>query len=239
MDLKETGILEDSAPDHWYYVSKAKAVIRLAGGDAGGVLLDVGAGSGWFSKYFLENTDVTEAWCVDVNYGGDWDGAHAGKAIRYRRSLDRTGAGLVLLMDVLEHVDDDSGLLGLWAGRVPEGALFAVTVPAFSFLWSGHDVFLEHKRRYTLRELEKTVRGSGLEVLGGCYYFGLVFPLAAAMRLAAGSGEPRSQMKKHHPAVNGALKMICGLELPLMKFNRLAGLSAFCLARKPSGGARG
>ena len=51
-----------------------------------------------------------------------------------------------------------AGLLRHYAAKVPSGAHFLVTVPAFRFLWSGHDVFLEHKRRYTLAEIEATMR---------------------------------------------------------------------------------
>ena len=84
------------------------------------------------------------------------------------------------------------GLVRHYATKVPSGAHFLVTVPAFRFLWSGHDVFLEHKRRYTLAEIEQTMRDAGLEVVRGAYYFGLVFPLAAAVRLAT-RGDDRTR----------------------------------------------
>ena len=32
-----------------------------------------------------------------------------------------------------------------------------ITVPAFSFLWSAHDVFLDHRRRYTSKMLVRTM----------------------------------------------------------------------------------
>jgi hypothetical protein len=70
----------------------------------------------------------------------------------------------------------------------------------------------------------------------GAYYFGAVFPIAAALRLLARGRQgsaPRSQLKRHHPLVNTVLKTLCKLELPLMGMNRLAGLSVFVLARKP------
>ena len=107
----------------------------------------------------------------------------AGKPVLYRRDTGPTDCDLVLMMDVLEHVDDDRGLLRHYAAKVPSGAHFLVTVPAFAFLWSGHDVFLEHKRRYRLGEIEAAMRDAGLQVVRGSYYFGLVFPLAAAVRL--------------------------------------------------------
>jgi hypothetical protein len=111
-----------------------------------------------------------------------------------------------------------------------------MTVPAFRFLWSGHDEFLEHKRRYTLAQLETVARDAGLTVQQGAYYFGLVFPIAATLRLlpkGAQPSPPRSQLKRHHPLVNTLLKSLCSIELPFMNANRLAGLTVFVLAQKP------
>jgi hypothetical protein len=141
-------------------------------------------------------------------------------------------------MDVLEHVDDDVGLLADYARKVPSGARFLISVPAFQFLWSGHDVFLEHKRRYRLNQIEDVVERAGLTVELGTYYFGGVFPIAAAIRLVnncihRGSKQPRSQLSLHHPVINGTLAAMSHAELPLMTHNRLAGLTAFCLAGKP------
>ena len=67
----------------------------------------------------------------------------------------------------------------------------------------------------------------------GAYFFGLVFPLAAAVRLARRGESVRSSLKKHGAFTNGVLAAICAAELPLFPYNRLAGLSAFVLARKP------
>ena len=126
-----------------------------------------------------------------------------------------------------------AGCLRHYAAKVPSGAHFLVTVPAFGFLWSGHDVFLEHKRRYRLGEIETAMRDAGLQVVRGSYYFGFVFPLAAAVRLVErNTTEPRSSLKKHGALTNGILGAVCAAELPLFPFNRLAGLSAFVLAKK-------
>lgn len=236
MDLKETDILGSSIDQHWYYCSKAAATIRLLGDAPFDKILDVGAGSGFFTHHLLTHTPATEAWCVDISYGADSDAPTAGKPVHYRRSIESVDADLVLLMDVLEHVDNDVGLLKTYVDKVPSGSRFLMTVPAFQFLWSGHDDFLEHKRRYTLSQLETLAKDAGLTVQQGAYYFGLVFPIAATLRLlpkTAQSSPPRSQLKRHHPLVNWLLKTLCRIELPFMGANRLAGLTVFCLARKP------
>ena len=138
-------------------------------------------------------------------------------------------------MDILEHVDDDIGLLKNYVGKVPRGTLFLISVPAFQFLWSGHDIFLEHKRRYKLSQLESVVKSAGLTIKHGTYYFGAVFPIAAAIRLVGNlfykeTHPHNSQLKQHHPVVNETLAALSQAELPLIKHNRFAGLTVFCLA---------
>ena len=238
MDLKETDILGANIEHHWYYRSKAKAMTRLLAGTPPSTILDVGAGSGFFSRHLLAQSSAKEAWCVDISYDGDSDASEAGKPVHFRRQVDTVNADLVLLMDVLEHVDDDVGLLKEYAKKVSRGARFLISVPAFQFLWSGHDVFLEHKRRYRLNQIEDTVKQAGLTVKHGAYYFGAVFPIAASIRLVnnwvhKGQQQVRSQLSLHHPLVNGTLAAMSDAELPFLAHNRLAGLTAFCLAEKP------
>src|SRR5512141_1292721 len=107
MDLKETSILGSAVESHWYYRSKARALRNVLGNVDRSTILDVGAGSGFFSRDLLRNTDAAGAWCVDTSYAGDSDECYAGKPIHLRRSIGEIDAGIVLLMDVLEHVDDD------------------------------------------------------------------------------------------------------------------------------------
>ena len=234
MDLKEEDILGAEIGRHWYYRAKAAALRRMVGPLHPKRILDVGAGSGFFSRHLLAETGAQSALCVDIGYPNERDDSEAGKPVLYRRDIGQTDCDLVLMMDVLEHVDDDRGLLRHYAAKVPSGAHFLVTVPAFGFLWSGHDVFLEHKRRYRLGEIEAVMREAGLQAVRGSYYFGLVFPLAAAVRLASRhTVEPQSTLRKHGAVANGLLGAVCAAELPLFPLNRLAGLSAFVLARKP------
>ena len=233
MDLKEEDILGDDIGRHWYYQSKAAALRRMVGPLAPQRLLDVGAGSGFFSRHLLAK-GAQSALCVDVGYPESRDETVGGKPVLFRRDCSETDCDLVLMMDVLEHVENDVELVRHYTTKVPSGAHFLATVPAFGFLWSGHDVFLEHKRRYTLPEIEQTMRTAGLTVVRGAYYFGAVFPLAAAVRLATRNDPtPRSSLRKHGALTNGLLAAACAIELPVFPLNRLAGLSAFVLARKP------
>jgi hypothetical protein len=235
MDLKEEDILGDAIHGHWYYVSKGRAMRHLLGRIRTNEVLDVGAGSGIFSRQLLEHGVADSAICLDPLYADERTESHSGRPIAFVRNVDIVRQDLVLMMDVLEHVDDDVGLLRRYA---PQGHVL-ITVPAFPFLWSGHDVFLEHRRRYTRVMLEETVRKAGLEVVRLLFFFGALFPAVAAMRLARnrllhqGVVEAKSELSLYPSWLNKALIAVHDVERhTLFPVNRLAGLSLFCLCRK-------
>lgn len=238
MDLLEQDILGDRIGDHWYYRSKRDAMLSLIAGQPARSVLDIGAGSGFFSREILRATSAEGAVCVDPNYPEDRDDQEGGKPILFRREIERADADLLLLMDVLEHVDDDAALLAHYVRLAPPGARVLISVPAFQWLWSGHDVFLGHRRRYTLPQIEAVARSCGLTVQRSCYFFAGVFPLAAARRLPtalaqAWTGRPpaaSNDMRRHAPVVNAILAGLCRAERPVFRYNRLFGLTAFVVA---------
>lgn len=239
MDVKELDILGDRIEQHWYYVAKANALLQFLQCYRPREVLDVGAGSGFFSKRLLCAGLCQRAVCVDMAYETDWTETHCSRQIAFLRNADRVTQDLVLMMDVIEHVDDDVGLIRAYTDRMPRGGILLVTVPAFKFLWSGHDVFLEHKRRYTLAGLHRTIHKAGLDVIQSRYFFSILFPAICAMRLAGrlklaySSLEPRSDLRVHSDWMNGFLLAVHELERhTLFRFNRLAGLTVFCLAKR-------
>ena len=149
-------------------------------------VLDVGAGSGIFARQLIDAGVCRRATCVDPGYEQEHVEPYNGTQLTFVRSVDRTRQDLVLMMDVLEHVDDDVALLRKYAQGLPPDGRVLITVPAFRFLWSGHDDFLEHRRRYTRAMLERTVTNAGLTVERSRYFFGLLFPIVAAMRISQG-----------------------------------------------------
>jgi SAM-dependent methyltransferase len=237
MDIKEQDLLGDGVDQHWYYTSKAAALSPFLKGQHITRILDVGAGSGFFSRHILSTTSAVEALCVDPHYEREWDEHVGEKPIHFRRTAQDFPADLVLLMDVLEHVNDDVALLKQSTEALKSGAKVIITVPAFPVLWSAHDLFLDHKRRYTISTLRPILEQAGLKIEKLSYGFGLLFPLVAAVRLAGRikgpSSKPNSDLKVHHPLVNAALKFVCAMERPFMPYNKWAGLSLFCLAEKP------
>jgi hypothetical protein len=139
-----------------------------------------------------------------------------------------------LFIDVLEHVNEDAELLKHYVDEASMEAIFVISVPAFSFLWSKHDDFLEHKRRYTRKELEKVAALAGLSVISSGYLFSSVFPLVYLVRLLKkiAKGKPASSDMREYPSfLNFSLKWLCQLEHQYFT-NRLLGTSVILSGRK-------
>jgi len=249
MDLKEENAIGGDPSAHWYYIAKGRAIKALLGDGPVGAVLDVGAGSGVFSQMLVGEGRADSAICVDPNYEDEFLSENQARRrtdkIGYVRSVDQVDASHVLMIDVIEHVDDDVALIGDYAQMAAPGTQFVISVPAFQFLWSSHDDFLDHRRRYTLASLKASVEAAGLEPVEMRYFFGLLFPAAACMRLAdkilrGDKAPPRSALKPAPQWLNKSLVAIHDLErAALFPFNKLAGVSAFCLAKKPAALAQG
>jgi 2-polyprenyl-3-methyl-5-hydroxy-6-metoxy-1,4-benzoquinol methylase len=234
MDLKELGLVD--AQIHWYYQVKLRAVqAQIARySEKSRNIIDVGAGSGFFSEEIAKRLPPKSVICVDPFYSdeqlvevGDF------QFLRLATVEKISNTDIFLFMDVLEHVEDDSDLLNDYVKHAKEGALFVSTVPAFMSLWSAHDVFLEHFRRYTLAELEQLMVSSGLELVHGRYLYGSLFPAAWILRRVIGKKEEKSDMRPVPSVLNFFLKTFLTIEHAVFA-NRLFGISAMVVARVPS-----
>ena len=233
MDVKEEHLLGNALGDHWYYKSKCLALDSVLNGYKFRRVLDIGAGSAIFSRHLLTR-GADSAICVDTGYEvADRNDFIEGKSIRFTRDVLDCKADVVLLMDVLEHVDDDVGLIMASMKGAAPGAHVLISVPAFQSLFSAHDRFLEHRRRYTINSLARVVNAAGLDIVSMRYFFAFVLPVVAAIRFLQRNSEPKSSLVVHSPIMNNLLTLAHRAEVGLSRFNRIAGLSIFCLARRP------
>ena len=194
MDLREQ---TDNPHRHPWELSRADMVLRLLSGNPRGArYADVGAGDLYFARRLKSLTDGT-IYAVDVNYGSARAEAHLAVCTDLAE-VPTASVDWVLLMDVLEHVEDDLGLLNAVRRIQVPGGHVLITVHAHGFLWSEHDVFLGHHRRYDRRQLRDLLRRGRFDVEECFYFYGLPF-LARALHVglaALGLGQ------KHGSAVS-------------------------------------
>lgn len=91
---------------------------------------------------------------------------------------------LIVLLDVLEHLEEDEKTIATLSSLLKEGGWLVLTVPAFQFLYGPHDVIHHHFRRYNNSGLNLLLQGKGLEITLLNYFNTFLFPFVAAVRLA-------------------------------------------------------
>ena len=122
--------------------------------------------------------------------------------------------------DVLEHVDDDEGVLaGVHRALRPGGGLI-VTVPQHRWLWSPADDFARHRRRYTRGELVAKVQRAGFRLRTVSSFVSMLLPLMLLSRLRARwSKQPFDPLREHRDSrrVGPALERLLRMEADLIR----------------------
>jgi len=149
--------------------------------------------------------------------------------------IKTNSVGLIIAMDILEHLEDDSNGISECYRALSEGGLLILTVPAFKFLWGIQDVVTGHKRRYSKREITDKIRGVGFDILKSSYFnFFLFFPILFARRMIRLLElEIKSENEINFPLANFFFKAFFSLELYVMKYFPFPfGVSILCICRK-------
>ncbi len=89
---------------------------------------------------------------------------------------------LAASLDVIEHLDEDLEALRELRRVVAPGGFLLVTVPAYEWLWSGHDEINHHHRRYTRRSLQRVAEQAGWRQTRTSYFNSLLLPVAILLR---------------------------------------------------------
>lgn len=87
-------------------------------------------------------------------------------------------------LDVLEHIDNDlMAAKNINTMLNKENGTCIITVPAYQWLWTNHDVNCMHKRRYNKKQLKELLEKAGFNIQYISYYNFYLFLPAALIRL--------------------------------------------------------
>lgn len=218
-------------------------------------VLDVGSGDGWFLTELLRELPAGSS-------GVGWDlgydaatfaalGLPRSDTLRFTSSEPEGRFSVLLMLDVLEHVEDDAGFLAQRLARnLAPGAHVLVSVPSWPLLYTSHDVALGHYRRYRPSGLCQLLRDAGLSIAqSGGLFHALTVPRALA-RLKEAVRPPRGAPRAAElawdrgplltRAVSAALTADNGLSVACARYGlHLPGLSfwALCKRRAPGSAA--
>lgn len=159
--------LEDQ---HWWFQGRAAIALHLIKHfcviDKQEHFLDVGCGTGMMLQKLsdLRTSVGIDSSSLAIEYAKTRGLKHIFCGDLSHLDTTQWSFRVALLLDVIEHVEDDIGLLRqVHQCLLPQGQV-VITVPAYPWLWSQHDVINHHYRRYTASSLKKSLQCSGFHI---------------------------------------------------------------------------
>ena len=166
----EMGVAEDR---HWWFRAKRRIVGSLleryppSTGPMGAsrpLLADIGCGTGGLLRELGDRFDTI-----------GFDSSE-------RLPLEPSSVDVVVMSDVLEHLEHDAASVKAVVERLRPGGVLICTVPAHMWLWTQHDTRLHHFRRYTKARFDAVFGGIPLRRELLSWYMFWLFPALAAER---------------------------------------------------------
>jgi SAM-dependent methyltransferase len=175
---------------HWWWRARSRLILdllrRIDPPQGWQTILDIGCGDGLFFPELSRLGDVegVEPFAELVNPSNPYRERIA--TVPFDENY-RPGKrySLILMLDVLEHIEDAVGALRHALGLLEPGGKFVATVPAFTALWTHHDVLNQHFVRYTKSTFREVARKAGLRIAEERYLYHWTCPV----KLGIGLGE--------------------------------------------------
>lgn len=225
MQLPQFQVHADIEQQHWWFLGRLKIVRtllhRVLPPDRNRLVVDVGCGTG--GNTIALSRDYT---CIGIDPSVD---AIAFARERFTALTFRIGyapqdcedllsrADAVLLMDVLEHVEDDFLLISSLLAAMKPGAYLFMIAPGDPTLWGEHDRGFEHVRRYTLPRFRRTWEGLPVRECAVSCCNARLYPLVKIARFLSrisgrSLGPARTDLSLPPRPVNAVLQRIFGGE---------------------------
>jgi SAM-dependent methyltransferase len=176
---------------HAWFAGRTRAILKYLDAEVGAPVpgqvrkvLDIGSGAGNMAHHLAQYGQV---FGVDYNPRplpvAQGRGLPVAQGSGNELPFGDNTFDLVALLDTVEHIPDELGVLQECARVLkPHGSLI-VTVPAFMWLWSYNDEINAHQRRYTAPELRQKLHLYGLQVKRISYNNFFLFPAIAGVRV--------------------------------------------------------
>jgi len=172
MDLTEK---TENIERHPWELSRSYSMLRiLSKNDKNTVYADIGAGDKYFASKLSFITDG-KVYAIDNEYKLDKIEEDGIFCLNDICLLENDSIDSLIMMDVLEHIENADEFLKEVLTKLKPGGKIFITVPAMQFLFSSHDVFLKHYRRYSKKKLHKMLNTQNVIIEESNYFYTTLF----------------------------------------------------------------
>ncbi|WP_445778836.1 class I SAM-dependent methyltransferase [Shewanella sp.] len=84
---------------------------------------------------------------------------------------------VIFLLDVIEHCQDDVGIVREATKALKPGGKIIITTPALDFFWSHNDEYAKHLRRYNKNKYTAIANHTNLKLIDARYFMFFLSPL--------------------------------------------------------------
>lgn len=221
--------LQEAGADHPIDILSRNLALRCIARHAPSpcpVILDVGCDNGLFLKHLIRNMPHASLIGSDIvgptldRIAGELAGVSLMQFDITRCPLSDETLDVVVMMNVLEHIDDDAAAVAsAWRILKPDGILY-IEVPSGPWLYDVYDEVFLHRRRYAMRRLKQIVTRSGFVVQYSTHIGFGVYPGFVASKLinklrnpkdvAAKTAHVKRQIRSTRS--NPIMRALCGVE---------------------------
>jgi SAM-dependent methyltransferase len=163
---------------------RARAALRrhLRADDGNPVLLEAGCSSGFLLR------ELVRDWPGSLIIGSDYipdplyrlaslmPGLPLMRFDLVKCPLPSASVDAAVLLNVLEHIEDDAGAVEQVARVLKPGGVAVIEVPAGPGLYDAYDKYLRHYRRYRARDVARLLERAGLRVAERSHLGFLIYP---------------------------------------------------------------
>jgi SAM-dependent methyltransferase len=225
---------------HWWFVARRsiiEQVIKKLNLPANAEIFEAGCGTGGNlamlshhgKVYGMELDETAQNFANDLKIGEIQPGFLPNNIPFPEQKFD-----LIVLLDVLEHLEEDTASLQALSAKLKPSGWLLITVPAYPWLWSKHDELLHHQRRYLLNNLRQIVGSADYNINFASYFNSVLFPvIAVALLLQKLFNKGGNEQNIPPKLINQILTFLFGIERYLI--GRLSipfGVSILLLAQK-------
>jgi SAM-dependent methyltransferase len=154
---------------HPWKLSRGNCVLKQLNHNNLHHIADIGVNDMYYTKKTKEFVSG-KVYAVDVFFPENGETRNGIFCLNDIKKLPDNELDGIIMMDVLEHIEKDTAFFNTAVNKLRHGGIMLITVPAWQFLFSAHDVKSLHYRRYNRKQLMALLKHNEIKI-EKCHYF--------------------------------------------------------------------